>query len=275
MASTRSVLGGGRRLLLEVVAVHRIGGYRCSSRFVRGILTNLGTVLRTATLEPADRAMMQRSWRFRVLGTEIELDGEAFAGAREMYGRGVYFALPGFRLSPGDIVVDLGANQGLFSILAAKLGATAIAVEAQSGFVELIQAAARRNRCEERVTTELALVGSGGMLRDEEALRRTSHFGGVPQRLTMDELMRRCSIERIDFLKVDIEGAEFGLFTPEASWLDRVGKIAMEVHCEHGDPRALATGLERRGFEVRLLGNDRLPVSELTGAGGYLFARRK
>ncbi len=263
-----------RRLERELASVRRIGGWGCLARYAAGIGASLPEILRSKSLAPADRTMRGRSWRFSAEGVELELDGDLFSGAREMYGRRVYFALPGFRIAAGDRVVDLGANRGLFSVLAARLGATALAIEAQSGFLPHIRDNARRNGCEERVIVELALVGDGGVLGDDAGLRAASHFGRMPPRVGMAELLARHGFERVDFLKIDIEGAEFGLFAGSPEWLARVDKIAMEVHGTAGDPDDLAAALAARGFAVTQLDDDLAVVPRLARAGGYLFAAR-
>jgi hypothetical protein len=63
----------------------------------------------------------------------IDLDGWLFSGAREMYCRQVYFPSAEFELQAGALVMDLGANAGLFSVPAGRIGWRVIAVEAQRG----------------------------------------------------------------------------------------------------------------------------------------------
>lgn len=74
--------------------------------------------------------MASRSWVFRTQGVELILEGRLFSGAREMYGRSVYFPDRNFQLESGTTVIDLGANTGLFSLLAALRGCRVIALEA-------------------------------------------------------------------------------------------------------------------------------------------------
>ena len=79
-------------------------------------------------------------------------------GAREMYCRNVYLRT-GLTMPDDGWVVDLGANRGLFSVWAAVSGARAVAVEAQQGFVPLIEALAEHNGVRDRVHVEVAMVG--------------------------------------------------------------------------------------------------------------------
>ncbi len=46
----------------------------------------------------------------------------------------------------------------------------------------------------------------------------------------MPSLMNHLSIEKIDILKVDIEGAEMQLFSANTEWLNQVDCILIEVH---------------------------------------------
>jgi hypothetical protein len=60
------------------------------------------------------------------------------------------------------------------------------------------------------------------------------------QGFSMGQILEKAGFDRIDLLKVDIEGAEVRLFSGELEWLHRVGAIAIEFH---GDSRA------RSGFD--------------------------
>ena len=54
---------------------------------------------------------------------------------------------------------------------------------------------------------------------------------GTIRGITMNELFDEFGIDRIDLLKLDIEGAEKEVFgSGPTAWLDRVGVIAIELH---------------------------------------------
>jgi FkbM family methyltransferase len=269
----------GRRyvgeLRSELAAVFRMGGAACLLEFIARLAMHAEQVVRTRSLAVVDRAMGSRARAFRAGGQIIRLQGAVFGGAREIYGRNVYGAAPGFDVQPGDVVVDLGANAGLFTVLAARRGARVVAVEAQSGFVDEIQRLVRLNGCAERTTVEVGLLGTGtGFFGDAGRLRMSSHYGKQPPPLAMAELIRRRGIDRIDLLKIDIEGSEFGLFGGDLRWLACVRRIAMEVHSEFGDPDTLAGCLAAHGFAVSFVDNRGATVSAISERGGYLFAKR-
>jgi FkbM family methyltransferase len=262
-------------LVGEINRLRAVAGWFCALRYCLACGIALPRIARERSLLPADRWMTGRNWSYRVQGVEVVLDGRFFSGARELYARQVYYALPGFRVRSGDVVVDLGANVGVFTTLAAASGARVVAVEAQSEFFDCIEENLQLNSCRDRVVLEHALVGAeSGVFSDVDNLRAASHFAHMPERLGMGELLRRHDVSRIDFLKVDIEGSEFALFAANHGWLDGVQKLAMEVHPEFGQVEQLRSVCASHGMEVELLDARGVRVVELGRTPGYLFAWR-
>ena len=264
-----------KQAIAEIAAVWRIAGIRACARYFGGILSHLPAIIQERKLSSADLAMGGRDLSFRVMGCDLRLSGEYFSGARELWGRQVYFAQPGFSIGAGDTVVDLGANVGLFSLLAAKLGAKVTAVEMQSGFLPLIEANLRANGVSDQVEIVWGIIGAGsGIVTDHGVLDTASHYLETAPELSIKELIRSRSLRQIDFLKIDIEGSEFDLFRKGTDWLSIVRRIAMEVHCHFGDSGQLTRTLTDAGFHVVLLENRGNVVPSLTGEAGYLFASR-
>jgi hypothetical protein len=87
--------------------------------------------------------------------------------------------------------------------------------------------------------------------------------------LSLNDLFAFCEIEDCDFLKVDVEGSEFGIFsTASPETLQRIKTIAMEYHetgCGQGCE--LAGLLETAGFHVNL-------SPELNSDRGMIYAAR-
>jgi hypothetical protein len=74
----------------------------------------------------------------------------------------------------------------------------------------------------------------------------------VAQALTLTEIFERGQVERCNFLKIDIEGAEYSLVekTPEGIW-SRVERIVMETHSSNPrDEAQLVSRFENVGFKV-------------------------
>jgi len=84
--------------------------------------------------------------------------------------------------------------------------------------------------------------------------RSTSAFLGVEGETvavtTVDALLRRFEIPRIDILKLDVEGSEAAILGDEAhEWLSRVDLLLLEPHGADGESRVRAT-LRRAGFRI-------------------------
>ena len=70
--------------------------------------------------------------------------------------------------------------------------------------------------------------------------------------ICMSELMENYSIRNIDFLKIDIEGAEKNLFenAQDLKWLARVKIIAIEIHDEFGTRKHIEDTLLKYNFKL-------------------------
>jgi len=219
--------------------------------------------------------MRGHTFSFRVGGHTLTLDGRYFSGARELYGRGVYLPSAEFTIGPDDKVVDIGANAGLFTLLACASGATVIAIEAQDGFSDEIAHNLALNHLAGRATIVTALIGADkGVFPNPTAVLSGSHGHTAPPIAELGALLDDHGFERVDLLKVDIEGSEFALFSGELGWLGRVKRIAMEVHPRHGDVSALAELLSRRGFRIRVTDDRGHDTKAPADSGGYLYAVR-
>jgi FkbM family methyltransferase len=63
------------------------------------------------------------------------------------------------------------------------------------------------------------------------SMREPSDGSGDVAGITIDDILTLTNWDRIDLLKLDIEGAEFALFgSQKTNWLSKVGAIAIELH---------------------------------------------
>jgi hypothetical protein len=232
----------------------------------------LPAIIRSRDLRPLDQVMGQVAKEFRVRDTRFVLDCAycdekvrdgffAFGLAREIYIRDCYFRFHGpYVWNSMRTVVDLGANRGAFSVMAASRCRFVLCVEAQPHFAPVIRHNMEVNSFT-NYAIETALVGEGGALADYEA-----------RRLTMDELFNRHRLAQVDLIKLDIEGSEFELFEhPE--WLDRVRAVSMEIHPLHGHPEHVVDVLTRKGFSTVLATENLQRTSELCMAT-FVYASR-
>ncbi len=147
------------------------------------------------------------------------------------------YHLPPEEAQPVRTILDLGANIGLTATHVAALypEARILAVELDRANCEL----ARRNtaRFRERVEVlhgavwhEPGEVRYGGLRESGYAI---GEAGGVERRapaLTVGQLIDRLGVDEVDYVKMDIEGAEREVLADGTAWLGRVRTIKVEVH---------------------------------------------
>lgn len=95
----------------------------------------------------------------------------------------------------------------------------------------------------------------GGMTSYQQTAFRNPEYANAS---LIDEqtFLRTYQLDRIDFLKCDIEGSEFELFRSDSALLARTRQLAVEVHDFAGDRHAFARLLADAGFEVRVHKDD-------------------
>jgi hypothetical protein len=220
------------------------------------ILKLLPTMLYNKNISILREEIGKINFTYKIFGEKITLPGKTFFGfAEEIYIRKCYFPNSNFQIKKGMVVFDLGANIGIVSILAAKLGARVFAIEMEKELCEEILKNAKTNKCEDKIKI---INGAVGYQKDNKI-----------NTLSLDKILEENNINNIDFMKIDIEGAEFGLFK-ETIWLERTKKIVMEVHPPQVTPEYIK--------EILLNNNYQVNYSEVIDPGGsstsYLFANK-
>ena len=146
-----------------------------------------------------------------------------------------------YRPADGDVIIDAGANVGLFAIQMARQNprCRVIALEPFPENFKYLEANVAR-ACPETVTCCEVALGAGfnrgqmqaaGSRSLDHVLRVDSaEADGIPV-IPLSALFDLARAQEIDFLKVDIEGSERDVFaaaSPEL--LGRFKRIAMEYH---------------------------------------------
>lgn len=119
-------------------------------------------------------------------------------------------------LAPGQVMFDLGANVGFYTLLAARRvgpGGRVVAFEPLEGNVAYLRRHLRRNAVANVEVIQAAVADRPGTARfaphRSNAMGRLSDSGDleVPV-VSLDALFEAGSLPRPDVLKIDIEGAE-------------------------------------------------------------------
>ncbi|MES4787409.1 MAG: hypothetical protein C4294_18185 [Nitrospiraceae bacterium] len=149
-----------------------------------------------------------------------------------------------------DIVLDAGANIGIFTLLAGKKAKKVIAVEPDQENYEYFVKNIRLNVMGNIIAINKALsdyIGSGYIF-GKGPLKALSHTGTRVSVTTIDSLLRDLSLERIDVVKMDIEGSEVKALNGE--YLSKVRELMVEVHNKDGY-EIVRKILGKNGFEAK------------------------
>ena len=165
-------------------------------------------------------------------------------------------------LRPGDTIVDVGANIGSLSLLAAVIaGQTGkvLAVEPHPRIFEFQKRNLALNHAHTVEAHNVALGEAPGELHfsddrsDDQNSVRTDGGGIVIPVTTLDALAS--ALPRITLLKIDVEGYELSVLKGADQTLARTACVFYESWEEHLKKWDLATGdviqkLEQAGFQV-------------------------
>ena len=140
-----------------------------------------------------------------------------------------------FEVEDGDIVVDLGASTGLFSIEASKNASIVYAVEP---FPEMLEVLRPRVKDISNIVVDDIAIGTGNRETFEVVGAVKGERTYVNESQTFMDFVKKHNIEKIDYLKIDIENAEYYIFSDldrddyqqRLDWIKKnVKKIIIEV----------------------------------------------
>ncbi len=250
-------------------------------RAVRSMLTGMAPPLLVARIFLGMAGPGPHEIRLRGTGLHLLVRGPMDVWAVKEAALDRLYERHGFSVQPGWIVIDIGAGIGDVSLLASRAGASVAAFEPFPGSFALLRENARREGTSVRVfecavaeTTGTIALDAG--LGDPVYVRSREAGGGLgattieAPALSLADALDRCGADRVDLLKLDCEGAEYGILGGAgAEVLARVDRIVLEYHEWDGRSRAeLVALLERSGYVVRTAPNRTYPSI------GYLRAER-
>jgi FkbM family methyltransferase len=166
-----------------------------------------------------------------------------------------------------EAIIDLGANIGLTSLYFAAhyAGCRIFAIEPNPSTYEVLISnlgwLIDDGRCK---TLNAAVWGKNATLgpassvesehysafATEEISTESNNSGMTFPGFPMSKILLDSGFQKVDLLKVDIEGAEVELFKDEIDWLDRVQAIAIEFHNESRRQSNFDQVMAQCGFKV-------------------------
>lgn len=145
-------------------------------------------------------------------------------------------------VAPPRVIIDAGANIGLATLYFASLypSARIIAIEPEPSNFALLQAnvenypnitaiqAAIWNKNEVLQLSDPGRGHWGFQIMAKENASQDSQYD--VQGMTLDDIMATYELDYIDYLKIDIEGAELEVFQDKPGWVSKVGVMVLELH---------------------------------------------
>lgn len=176
------------------------------------------------------------------------------------------YELPLRDFSPRHIL-DLGANVGYASVLFAARWPQAkiLAVEPERENMTLLKRNTGGYRAIDALHAavwshpgELAVANPDG---DANAFRMMEPTKDTVEKIpayTIGQLIDRLGCERLDLLKMDVEGAEIEILRDASSWLGRVNVMVIELHdrITRGCGEALCAALHGKRFAQEIMGQN-------------------
>jgi FkbM family methyltransferase len=155
---------------------------------------------------------------------------------------------------PGDVVMDVGANWGLHSLLLSRLAGPAgrvVALEPLPEAFEALRWHLSANGCRNVIALPLALADTDGLmgfvrgestsqgaLDNTEYTDRAQHSGLEVSVRTLDSLIAELDLNSLRLVKIDVEGAESAVLSGAQRTLDRYRPyLVVDLHTPQQDVR--------------------------------------
>jgi FkbM family methyltransferase len=178
-------------------------------------------------------------------------------------------------LSPGMVFVDLGANEGFFSVVAARQvgpGGRVFAIEPQARLGSVVRRNLELNAVTNTTLVAVAVsdaesVADFNLAPDTNSgssgLSRATRYANPTQPVrttTLAGFLAEQGLSVVDVMKIDIEGFEYEavLGSPEVFRTHRVRRLLIEIHgsllaARGRRPESIAELLLSHGYERRAL----------------------
>ena len=191
-----------------------------------------------------------------------KLDVDLFTLTEVIYDK--VYNPPFFDIQPNDIVLDIGANKGYFSLYAARtVNAQVYCFEPVPNLFDIIKENIQINNTTNIFPQNVAVSNKSGktdfFLAEKDNVAH-SLFNALPsmkkievETVTLEDFCKKHALKKINFLKMDCEGSEYDiLLGATKEFLSSIEKISMEYHDGSNEHKhqELVDFLEKNNFLV-------------------------
>lgn len=180
-----------------------------------------------------------------------------------------------FQPKKGEVVIDVGAYIGSYTLTASKLVGNegkVIAIEANPSFFDSLLFNVQLNQADNVIPLNLAAWDREATLELHIGYVSLPSLLGLPQEVSravkvkaapLDKILSELGLNEVDWVKIDVEGAEVEVLRGMEKTMIRSPKlkIIVEVHRNRG--KECLSILKERGYEVRWLNRTHFLASQI------------
>lgn len=189
------------------------------------------------------------------------------------------YSKPGFEINSEDIVIDVGAHIGLFTLYASQFCTKGkiYSFEPVKENYNLLLKNIKSNNLNQENCFNLAVSNSNQPIKlylneDESghSMLSESNQSTTVDSISLQKFFDENNIERCNFLKLDCEGAEYEILKNlPITYLKKIDKMVIEYHMADTNPELL-TELKKNLSE----NNFRIEIKHLFPDIGFLYAKK-
>lgn len=167
-----------------------------------------------------------------------------------------------FPIPDNSIVLDIGAHIGLFSVMASRIAKKVYSFEPNSENFNILLTNIRLNSIKNIIPINKAVSKKTGRAKlntdVEDSECSLSDKGIDVATISLKDFFDAYNIKKIDFLKMDCEGSEYDILmsTPK-KYLERIGKISMEIHKTNKFLEDMSKFLSKNSFSIKTMTHDK------------------
>ena len=230
------------------------------------LLVRFSTHLKNSLHEirfPGLAVLMYRNVAFGIL----PVPGVGFVRIPSVYEREV---TKEWKPQTGSVVVDVGSYMGKYSILASRVASKVLAIEAHPGNFELLRRNVRLTKSHRVIPINAIITDHDGIDRLYESDHASTHSvlprgrgkSEVVACYRLDSLLERLGVTQVDWVKIDVEGADLKVLRGMTQTLRDSATLRMVIELDYdeggvaSDFDAIIEVLRSSGFAIQPLGFD-------------------
>ncbi len=169
-------------------------------------------------------------------------------------------------LRPGMTILEVGGNVGAVTLYLSQFAKRLAVVEPCNDHLEVLRRTVQFNQLHVQIIAAALAAQDGTRTLHHHGLT-TGHSlvpiaglgGELVECLSMTTLLDELGFDEVDFMKLDVEGAEFEILESDSFQKEAYRIASMAIEC-HGSHARLENALDETGFHYRRISGDGINV---------------